>query len=357
MRARAQSTQHTVVQGFTLVELLVVIAIIGILVGLLLPAVQVAREAARRTQCKNNLKNIAMACLDHESSHKVFPYGGWGFGWMGDPDQGVGAQQPGGWIYAIMPFMEEDAVARLGAGLPWEKKKEELGKQMAHVVKVFNCPSRRSGLDQPSRSPDGLPCEGKFPQNVGEGNYPDTLAKSDYAINKGTKGDDGVGGSGGTPEESCLHSATLVHGDYPHCNFPITIETWKDVLTGVSFYRWGARVDQIIGGTSNCLLVGEKSMEPRFYDGTCDDPSGNPPSKGNGGDNDSMYQGYDKDTSRGKGNPALDIDDDVASDSRFGSAHSSGFNVSFCDGSVKTLDFDIDSGVMGGYLDREKGTK
>src|SRR5262245_30735833 len=66
--------------AFTLVELLVVIAIIGILVALLLPAIQAAREAARRTQCKDNLKNVGLAILNHVDARKVFPTGGvtWG---------------------------------------------------------------------------------------------------------------------------------------------------------------------------------------------------------------------------------------------------------------------------------------
>src|SRR3954462_14274961 len=59
--------------GFTLVELLVVIAIIGILVALLLPAIQAAREAARRTKCVNQLKNIGLACLNYESARKTYP--------------------------------------------------------------------------------------------------------------------------------------------------------------------------------------------------------------------------------------------------------------------------------------------
>ena len=93
--------------AFTLVELLVVIAIIAMLVTLLLPAVQAAREAARRSQCQNNLKQLGMGCLNLESALGHYPPGGWGWAWVGDSDQQSNRDQPGGWIFGILPFMEE----------------------------------------------------------------------------------------------------------------------------------------------------------------------------------------------------------------------------------------------------------
>ena len=118
------SVHHRTLRGFTLVELLVVIAIIGILIALLLPAIQAAREAARRSQCKNNLKQMGLAAQNHLSTQKCFPSGGWGFLWVGDPDRGYGSNQPGGWQYSILPFIDQRQIREIGKGLSQSQKYE-----------------------------------------------------------------------------------------------------------------------------------------------------------------------------------------------------------------------------------------
>ena len=141
-------------RAFTLVELLVVITIIGILVALLLPAVQAAREAARRMQCSNNLKQLGMAALNHESATGHFPTGGWGWYWVGDPDRGTGKDQPGGWIYNLLPYIEQEALYLLPAdGDPKNITAKQLAGAAVMVqqpVTLLNCPSRRGSVPLPN---------------------------------------------------------------------------------------------------------------------------------------------------------------------------------------------------------------
>ena len=102
-------------RGFTLVELLVVIAIIAMLIGLLLPAVQSAREAARRSSCRNNLKQIGLACLSYESARKALPYGNAiKATYTGGPvPAGTGSKYGSGWTLEIMPYAENTALQAL----------------------------------------------------------------------------------------------------------------------------------------------------------------------------------------------------------------------------------------------------
>ena len=140
-------------KGFTLVELLVVIAIIGMLVGLLLPAVQQAREAARVMQCNNNLKQMGLGSLNCESSTKHYPTGGWFWSWVGDGDRGFGKEQPGGWAFNLLPFLEQMPLFQLASdGDP----KTLSTKQMEGATTVCQtpmpflyCPSRRARKTYP----------------------------------------------------------------------------------------------------------------------------------------------------------------------------------------------------------------
>ena len=130
-------------RAFTLVELLVVIAIIGILVGLLLPAVQAAREAARRMQCSNNVKNLMLATLNYESSNKRFPHGHNHRGiFDGDPTNQFGGSAFG-WGYAVLPFLEQSSLySQFDSRFPLpEKTISRNGLLAATPLPIFSCPS------------------------------------------------------------------------------------------------------------------------------------------------------------------------------------------------------------------------
>lgn len=124
-------------RGFTLIELLVVIAIVAILIALLLPAVQQAREAARRAACKNNLKQLALALHNYESTHSTLPPG-----YLHKPDPGgSGANHMGGsWGAMLLPFLEQSSLySQLNFNVPMFDA-VNLGPRETHLP-VFLCPS------------------------------------------------------------------------------------------------------------------------------------------------------------------------------------------------------------------------
>jgi len=294
--------------AFTLVELLVVIAIIGILVSLLLPAVQSAREAARRAQCQNNLKQLAGGCILHETTHGHFPTGGWGWGWVGDPNRGFGRSQPGGWGYNVLPFIEQQALHDLGKGLPDADRRVAGAEMAATPLGVFICPSRRQAKAYPyvHNSPF---------YNI---EYPDAAGRSDYAINAGARG---AGDEKGPGTIAAGESRDPLTG-WPH-----------DHHTGISFQRSEVKRGMIRDGLSGTYLVGERSINPDLYaTGTASD------------DDQNLYMGHDRDMFRWTGPAYKPFQDKPGAncDWCFGSAHSAGFHMAMCDGSVHSMSYSID---------------
>lgn len=143
-RIRTLNNRHSKTFGFTLVELLVVIAIIGILIALLLPAVQAAREAARRTQCSNNFKQLGLAALNFEQAHGHFPASSWD---KEEPYRGY-------WSY-LLPYLEQTTVADLyDTTANWYDAKNATAIQIE--LAVLRCPTAPSEPRESSGTTDGV---------------------------------------------------------------------------------------------------------------------------------------------------------------------------------------------------------
>ena len=138
MYRNSPHTVHDLKSGFTLVELLVVITIIGILISLLLPAVQAAREAARRLQCSNNLKQIGLALANYESSCRAYPMGVY---WT-SPSGSYGGRN--GWVIAILPYLELENLYRSLNLIPtsgWSANGGPNDAVYATTIAAYHCPS------------------------------------------------------------------------------------------------------------------------------------------------------------------------------------------------------------------------
>lgn len=307
--------------ALTLIELLIVIAIIALLLQLALPAVEMSREASRRTVCANNLKQIGLAIQSHENSLTHYPAGGWGYLYVGDPDRGTSKNQPGGWIYNILPFMEENELHDLGKGMSGEAKLEATATMLSQPLALFACPSRR------------LPRAIPFDHEVRSyGNYrpPDKVGKSDYAGNAGDLFADDTGDNEGPPN----YAEADKEGDESR-------KYWIDtsLMSGIFYQRSTTKAAEVIDGLSKTYLAGEKYADPKRYRKRAV----------TAGDDQCMYVGADSDIirwaasyDRGDLIPRQDKAD-FEFDESFGSPHPSGCQFLFCDGSVRLINYDIDA--------------
>jgi len=308
------------------------------LIALLLPAVQAAREAARRLQCTNNLKQMALGCMNHEQAQGFLPTGGWRYTWSGDPDRGFNRRQPGGWIYNILPYIEQESLHNMGAGLSLAQKKPLLAALEQTPITVVNCPTRRAPINYPTLA-------GSEPFNT-QGGVP-TSPRSDYGANAGAANIDATNPSGrwNPPLFSPWTNGDPSIVDAPGFNQWPTAEMYR-TYTGVVCCAMVVKFADIQDGTSNTYLIGEKYLNPDSYF------NGQEPDDNNG-----IYVGFDWDFERWTDTPPWqDTPGDSTRPYSFGSAHATGFNMAFCDGSVQMLNYTISPtihGLLGSRADHQ----
>jgi prepilin-type N-terminal cleavage/methylation domain-containing protein/prepilin-type processing-associated H-X9-DG protein len=325
--------------GFTLVELLVVIAIIGILVALLLPAVQAAREAARRNQCKNHLKQLSLGCLLHVDVQKAFPSGGWAKFYTADANRGFGPDQPGSWFYNVLPYIEEQALHDLGKGLALTSPEFKTASEKLHQtpITVFHCPSRRTAKLYP-HSWGAITGQGWLQRLA-------VVNKGDYAANTGDSLTHAGNGFGTDQFWVPASYADLTNPKWTATNDKKS----KYYQTGIMYYRSEINSKNITDGTANTYLIGERFMSPAGYEELL--PGGN----GFYGDNQGVWAGFEWENHRVAYNRASAYQPEdyqprqdavIGADNpgflAFGSAHAGSFNMAMCDGSVQSISYDID---------------
>jgi prepilin-type processing-associated H-X9-DG protein len=320
----------------TLVEVLTVIAILAILAAITLPAIGVAREAARRCACANNLKQVATAVIAHESTYGWLPHGGWSPGNAPIVRGGIatkGKEQLAGWAYQILPQLDEELIHRRPAEVA-----------IAAPIGVYFCPSR-SGV----RVLPALPGQAAmYPHDPRQGMFairrPIEHAAIDYASAYVDPQWTGAGPQRRQPPGDPESSGCIIR-------LKITTDRTPP-RTRVSLIS----LADIKDGRGNTLLVAEKRMNAACLGQyQLDDDHG-------------YTSGWDFDVNRNASllpepdyydalltlRPGPTYAEEHRKLSQFGSAHPTGFNAAFADGSVRQISYSIEQLVfhrMGGRND------
>ncbi len=285
-------------RGFTLIELLVVIAIIAVLIALLLPAVQQAREAARRSQCKNNLKQIGLALHNYHDNSNGFPSGWIGVNALGQPfvDGGNGW----GWAARILPQIDQSPLFNT---LNFSQTMTHSSHAAARLtpLTVYRCPSDIGNSVWTIKVPSGTDVQ---------------LATANYV---------GSFGSG-------------VPLDIDNCEN--TVAPFRCTGDGLMFHNSFVRMADIIDGTSNTFMAGEHKSNPTLdwystWLGVV--PGGN-----------EAFVRVLGEADHTPNNPANHLDD-------FSSHHIGGAHFVMGDGAVRFISTNIDTGVFGGLATRAGG--
>lgn len=296
-------------EAFTLIELLVVISIIAIMIGMLLPAVQASRESARQTSCINNVRQIGLAIQNFESQYKELP-----------PSRNY--DHFTSWAFLILPFLEQSALED-----EWnDRLKYYYQSDKARLTRIptYYCPSRRDG-DVVSIAGDDILSPYETSAHV-----PGTV--SDYACSAGY-GPPGVW-------NWILSNGAMIMGD--GVTEPRTVPAGGFAPPGAELVSWNSRTTyaSLTDGASHTIFVGEKHVRPLWQ--------GISPEDG------AIYNGdHPGNFSRagGPGYPLARFPDDIYQ-TNFGSYHPGGVNFVFADGSVRTLNIDISTDVLGRLTNR-----
>lgn len=286
--------------GFTLIELLVVIAIIGVLMGLLLPAVQMTREAARRTKCANHLKQIGLAAHNYHNSHKALP-----------PSR-TGESDGVTWAWLILPHLEQDNLYRqVDLDKPLYQANS---KALRTAVPVYFCPSRREPGGATVAFVQGSGCGSQIGLSGAPGDYAASLGASGVDHDLQT-------GLGLLSAEGAFQRPR----DVPATGFAGPGSTKR--------FR-GRAFRDIVDGLSNTFLAGEKHVPVGSLNSFPWDCS--------------LYDGHQPACSMRGAGPGLPLADSKRDKFlKFGSYHPGVCQFVYCDGSVRSLRNSVNEVTLG----------
>lgn len=310
-------------RGFTLIELLVVIAIIAILIAMLVPAVQKVRAAAARTQCQNNMKQLALACHSYQDSERKLPVGVMMNNSVTAPGQ-VNQNFGPNWAVLVLPYIEQSAL--------YYTVSDSIGRYMTtntengwrsvrgQKLSVMICPADLGGETNYSGAGGGW-ARGNYGANAGPA-----------LLRSGSDGESGVT-SGVSPMTARITSPA--GGLYPAAGYS---------LEPVMSVNYSKPLQKILDGTSNTVLIDELRIGPAATDvrGTWAIGQCGASLAAGGGRGDSPYPNYsvsggddirDCTNTADMGCSAVHDNQQVSPRSR----HTGGVNTAFCDGSVRFL--------------------